>query len=358
MIRFNFEYPHKVRIGFVGCGDHAFRNIFPTFLFAPVDLVAVCDLQEERAKAFARLFGAQRYYTDIEKMLAQEELEAIFLVTGYDKDYRPTYPPLARKALEAGCYVWMEKPPSASSKEIEDLITVSQKTGRFVMVGFKKCFTPALQKVKELIQKPEFGRITSAYLRYPQSLPPQDQKGNPQALLSFLDHIVHPGSVIQYLFGPVRQLYYQRSSVNGAVTALLTVDHVGPILLHLSAGQSGTSPLERLEVIGEGSNLLLENGCHLTYYRRGHRGEGGYGRGSSFIGPEEEAPLCWEPEFSLGTLYNKGLFLLGYAQEVLYFCECVLSHTPPAIANLEDALAIMRLYEAFLQPESTLITVQ
>ncbi len=358
MIRWNFEYPRKIRVGFVGCGDHAFRNIFPTFQFAPIDLIAVCDLREERARAFARLFGAQRYYTDMEKMLVQEELEAIFLVTGYGPDHRPTYPALARKALEAGCYVWMEKPPSTSSKEIEDLITVSQETGRFVMVGFKKCFTPALQKVKEWIQKPEFGRITSAYLRYPQSLPPQDKKGDPQALLGFLDHIVHPGSVIQYLFGPVRQLYYQRSLVNGAVTALLTIDSTGPVILHLTAGQSGTSPLERLEVIGEGANLLLENGCRLTYYRRGRRGEGGYGRAGSFIGPDEDAPLYWEPEFSLGTLYNKGLFLLGYAPEVLYFCECVLSHTPPTIAGLEDALAIMRLYEAFLQPENTLIPVQ
>ena len=34
----------RIRAGFIGCGSHSFRNIYPTFQFAPVDLRAVCDL--------------------------------------------------------------------------------------------------------------------------------------------------------------------------------------------------------------------------------------------------------------------------------------------------------------------------
>ena len=69
---------------------------------------------------------------------------------------------------------------------------------------------------------------------------------------------------------------------------------------------------------------------------------------ASFIGPDEGAPLFWEPEFSLGQLYNKGLFLLGYAPEILAFCDHALRGEPPACAGLTDALAITRFYEAFL----------
>ena len=39
-IRYNFEYDQRIRAGFVGCGGHAWRNVFPTFQYAPVELVA------------------------------------------------------------------------------------------------------------------------------------------------------------------------------------------------------------------------------------------------------------------------------------------------------------------------------
>ena len=43
-VAYNYEYPKKLRTGFIGCGGHAFRNVYPTFQYAPVNLVAVCDL--------------------------------------------------------------------------------------------------------------------------------------------------------------------------------------------------------------------------------------------------------------------------------------------------------------------------
>ena len=48
-LRYNFEYDRRLRAGFVGCGGHAFRNVYPTLRYAPVDLVAVCDLNLDRA---------------------------------------------------------------------------------------------------------------------------------------------------------------------------------------------------------------------------------------------------------------------------------------------------------------------
>jgi hypothetical protein len=84
---------------------------------------------------------------------------------------------------------------------------------------------------------------------------------------------------------------------------------------------------------------------------------GGYGHQPNFIGPDEGAPVVWEPEFSLGQLYDKGLFLLGYAPEVLAFCESVLSNGPPAQAGQGDSLALLRWYEAHAQPAGQWITL-
>ena len=72
----------KARVGFIGCGGHSFRNVYPCLKFAPVDLIATCDLDEERASTFAREFGALRHYTDHTEMLAKEDLESGFIVTG------------------------------------------------------------------------------------------------------------------------------------------------------------------------------------------------------------------------------------------------------------------------------------
>ena len=66
----------------------------------------------------------------------------------------------------------------------------------------------------------------------------------------------------------------------------------------------------------------------------------------------------WEPEFSLGQLYNKNLFTLGYAPEVIYFCERILAGERPAYANLDDTLALFRWYEAYRGPEGQWIDIK
>jgi hypothetical protein len=98
-------------------------------------------------------------------------------------------------------------------------------------------------------------------------------------------------------------------------------------------------------VIGEGENVVLENGVRLTYYRKANRPA--YGRAPSFLVEDEAAPLFWEPEFSLGQLYNKNVFYLGYVPEVLHFCQSVLAGTPPDKGTLEQSLEIAKLFEMY-----------
>jgi predicted dehydrogenase len=180
-------------------------------------------------------------------------------------------------------------------------------------------------------------------------------RGN-RKLVGFLDHVVHPASVSQFLFGPVKTLSFVRDPSGGGVASM--VYRSGAIgSLHLAFGQSGTSPLERLEVVGDGANVIVDNGVKLTYHRRGERGPGGYGRSVDFIGPDAGAPIIWEPEWSLGQLYNKGLFLLGYYGEVAAFVECVQANRRPDVANLDDAREVMKVYEGFLGREGETVTL-
>lgn len=356
-VTYNHEYDRRVRLAVIGCGGHSVRNIFPTLMFAPAELVAVCDLDSARAESAARLFGASAVYTDHREMLAKERPDAVLIVTNYDEG-RPRYPALSIDAVRAGAHAWIEKPPAASVAEVDGMMAASRETGRFVAVGFKKMFAPANVKARALMQRPEFGRVATITARYPQALPPENERGDIKKMTGFLDHIVHPYSVLRFLGGPIESLYVERAEATGGSLTLLRFTSGAVGSLHLSARQPGTMPLERTEIIGDGGGaVVIDNNLRVTYYRPGGSPEGGYGRAGSFYesssGGEDDgtAPLFWEPEFSLGQLYNKGLFMLGYAQEIIYFCECVLKNQPPALGNLDDARELLQVFEAYRLPD-------
>jgi predicted dehydrogenase len=344
-VTYNFEYERKLRVCFIGAGLHSFRNVYPVFQYAPVDLLAICDINEQRASDFARQFGAERHYTDHLEMFDQEKPDAVFIVTSYHPDGRVQATDLALDALKRGIHVWMEKPTAASVEEIHQLMDASQASGAYVLTGLKKVFFPAVEKTKQIIHSEEFGQPTSIYIRYPEFLPSQDKRKDLTEMTTFLDHIYHPGSIIHYLMGKIEKIHFERSFNGGSVTNIKFLSGaVGT--MHLVHGLSGSSPLERLEVIGTNkSNVIVDNGVKVTYYRNANRPA--YGRSASYMVPDENAPLHWEPEFSLGQLYNKNIFMMGYVPEVLHFCESILEGKPPVKGTLEASLEIAKLFEAY-----------
>lgn len=344
-VRFQFEYDTRIRCAFVGAGNHSFRNVYPALQYAPVDLHAVCDTDISRARAYAKQFGAAHSYADHHEMLRIERPEAVFIVTGYDADGRVQATDIAMDCLRAGAHVWMEKPTAATSLEIRDLERTSRESGRSVMTGLKKIFTPAMQKVKAVITSSDFGTVSSISVRYPQSLPAEDERDNGAGMRGFLDHIYHPAAILTYLGGPISRMSYEWEPANGATVTSLRFASGAIGALHLAAGAAPNSPLERVEVVGRGGNIVIDNGVRVTYYRAG--GESVYGREGSYLVDDQVAPLMWEPEFSLGQLYNKNLFYLGYVPEILHFCDAVSGNVPLTLGTLEQAAQIMALYETY-----------
>ena len=353
---YGFEAERRVRAGFAGCGGQAFRNLLPCFQYAPVDLVATCDVDGDRAAAFARQFGARRSYSDLAAMLDAEDLDAVFVATGYGADGRPNHCALATQVLAAGAHVWIEKPPAASVAEIDALAAAAAAAGRQVAVGFMKMFSPAVTKVAEITRYPEFGEVTSFYLRDPQSLPPPGQREDLVEMRWFLDHIVHPVSVLHRLVGPLRRLYVDEGPAHDPVISVRAANGAAGTL-HMPGNQSPTCPMERLEVVGEGANVVVDNTVRLTYYRPGTRGAGTfeYGRIGDYIGPDDAAPIAWDLDCYSGQPFNANVFYQGYAQEILYFADCVLHGKPVEIGGLDDAREVMRFFEACQQPSGQVI---
>ena len=188
------------------------------------------------------------------------------------------------------------------------MLAAERATGRFVQVGYKKMFFPAIARAREIISRAdEFGPPAQIYVRYPQALPPADARQPAErGMVSFLDHFFHPASIVHRLMGPVRRVSYVREALNGGSFSTLSFASGAAGVMHLAAGQSGTSPLERVEVVGKGANVVVENGVRLTYYRKGRRGEGGYGRASSFLGSDGEAPSSGSPSSRSASSTTRG----------------------------------------------------
>lgn len=345
----------EIRAGFIGCGSHSFRNIYPTFQFAPVNLVATCDLSLDKAKAFAAKFGARNAYADYHEMLEREELDAVFVVVGYDGKGRPLYPRIAIDCLDAGCHVWMEKPPAAACAEIDAMRQAAERSGRTAMVGLKKMFFPANEKAKELASRPDFGRTSVVLLQYPQYVPTRDELARylggerVNGAVGFLDHLCHPAALMVFLLGMPASLYYERSDT-GAGAATFRFPSGAVATLAFTHGSSRNGGMERTTIVSDsGRHIVVENNLRVSY-RRSPPYEAGTGYGSApsfYTGTPEQVTAAWEPEFSLGQLYNKGLFLLGYYGEVNEFARSILERRPPAKGTLEQAWQVTRIFEAF-----------
>ena len=146
----------KLRVAVIGCGSIAKYRHLPEYELNPnVDIVAVCDILEERAEATAAKYDAKAY-TDYVELLKTEKLDAVSVCL-------PNYlhAPVSIAALNAGNHVLCEKPMATSRVEAEQMIEAANKNNKKLMIGHNQRFVSSHQKAKQLIEKGEVGKIYS-----------------------------------------------------------------------------------------------------------------------------------------------------------------------------------------------------
>ena len=334
-----------MRTAFLGTSGHAFRNFLPSLPYAPLELVALWDTDAGRAEAFARQFGAPRWYTDVDRLLDEADPEAVLIAAeGMDGD-EPRNTGLMARCLERGCHAWTDKPLATSAAGAARLIEIRDRVGKVAGVGIKTMFYPTYQRVREIVRDPAFGRPVSMTVRYPLHVPHRaDLPATDRGVRSCLGHLWHPFGAALAVIGPIEHLYVEAAHAGGGGVAIARFVQGTVGAFHFSAGRSGTSPLEFLEVVGEGANVTVENAARLTYYRPGSPGS--YGRCPSFLTEAGQAPLVWEPELSLGQLYNNNNFIQGYAPSIIAFAQAALGSAPLACGTLEDAREVLKIFDA------------
>jgi UDP-N-acetylglucosamine 3-dehydrogenase len=117
------------------------------------ELVAVCDVNRERAKAVADQFGVKAY-TSSSRMLKNEDVEAVSVCTWSTKLAKE-----ALKALNAGKHVLVEKPMASRTKQAEKLLETAEKSGLHLTVGFLMRFILGLQHIREAVENKKIGEL-------------------------------------------------------------------------------------------------------------------------------------------------------------------------------------------------------
>lgn len=143
-----------VGIGIVGYGYWG-PNLARTFSMQPdCDLVAICEMQEERAKRAAQAYRGSLITRDYQDLLNHPGIDAILIATPVHSHYS-----LARQALLAGKDVLVEKPITRRTAEAEELIRLAADNDRLLAVDHTYLFTDAVRKIKQLVDSGDLGAL-------------------------------------------------------------------------------------------------------------------------------------------------------------------------------------------------------
>jgi len=139
-------------IGYGYWGPNLVRNFSGT---DGVNLVSVCDKNPEALKRVAKAYtNGIATTTDITDVLTSPEIDAIAIATPVYTHYE-----LAKKALENGKHVFVEKPFTSTVAQAEELVELADKKNLTIMVDHTFLFTGAVRKIKELISDGVLGNL-------------------------------------------------------------------------------------------------------------------------------------------------------------------------------------------------------
>jgi predicted dehydrogenase len=227
----------RLRVAIVGCGigaEHAraFMRLPEQF-----ELLAICDLDADRARALAAAHGVQRVVGDIAELCRMGDLDAIDICTPPQAHFAQI-----QQALAAGKHVICEKPLVGSLAEVDQLIAAEARSGRRIMPIFQYRFGHGLQKLKMLVDGGLAGRAYLAtvevawrrraeYYAVPWRRTWKDALGG-----TLLNHAIHTLDMLCYVAGPVKNVFARATTRVNPVE----VEDCAAVSLELADGSLAT----------------------------------------------------------------------------------------------------------------------
>jgi predicted dehydrogenase len=195
-----------LRWGLIGAGDIVRKRVAAALRDAPAStLLAVSRGRPDLAESFANTFGVPRWYAAWQDLLADREIDAVYIATPVR-----LHAPQAIAAAEAGKHVLCEKPMAMDGGECDRMIAACRANNVRLGVAYYRRFYPAIARIKSLIASGEIGDGVVVHIEVFESFNPGpdeprrwlfrkgDAGGGPM-----FDFGCHRIEVLLNLFGPL-----------------------------------------------------------------------------------------------------------------------------------------------------------
>ena len=253
----------KVRIALVGAGNFAkavhLENLKK--LSELYHLRAVVSSTGSNAKSTAQRFGADYASTDYQDVLNDPDVDAVLICTRHHLHAR-----MAIQAANAGKAILLEKPMALNQKELDELVGVLRKTKVPFMVGFNRRFSPATQRVKEILLDRR-NPIMILYRMNAGYLPPEHWTQTAEGGGRIVGEACHIIDLFQYFIG-AKALEVSSTAISPNSEHILPSDNASitiryeegsvATLLYTSSG-SIDYPKERMELFFDGKVVVLDD---------------------------------------------------------------------------------------------------
>jgi predicted dehydrogenase len=256
----------RLRWGLIGCGDISSKRVAPALRDLPnCEFVAVSRSNFDLAESFAKQFGARRWIQDWRELVADPEIDAVYVATPVHLH--------AEQAIAAGLagkHVLCEKPMAMTVKECDAMIAACLDGGVKLGIAYYRHFYPAIEFIKSIIAKGEIGIPVLTQINVFEKFDPGPS--NPRRWLvdaelsgggPMLDFGCHRVEVLLDLFGDATR-------INGLAANIVfdrKVEDTASALLQFAGGtcavlcvtHGASEPQDTLHIFGSLGSIHVEN---------------------------------------------------------------------------------------------------
>ena len=144
----------RYRAALIGCGGMSKSHLPALFEVPEIDVVAICDIDEERLNAIGDLFGVENRYIDYHAMLAAEKPDIVAIAT-----QGPQHCAATVAAAEHGAHVLCEKPMALDLAEADRMIDACERAGVKLAINHQATVRPSLKRMRDMIENGDIGDV-------------------------------------------------------------------------------------------------------------------------------------------------------------------------------------------------------
>jgi len=262
----------SLQVGLIGCGGFAKGMHIPILKNNPkYKIHAAMDIVEEAAKTVAESTGAKYWTTDVDKLLADEEIDVVFITTRHD-----SHAQLSIKAANAGKHIMCEKPMALNIEDCKAVVEAVKKNKVKYTIGYNRGMAPMITKARDLLNKELPGKKKMIYHRIQAPFPESHWTHLPEVgggrfvgegchIFDLLCEIVQAPPVLIYASGGT---FLNPEKVKIPDSAIVTITFadgsIGTTLIN-SAG-CPYFPKEATEIYCDGKAIFINDFTRMEYY--------------------------------------------------------------------------------------------